>query len=97
MDIKSDGNNAESGAENPGNAPNKEMRVVGYNMLALVVYTLLSRIVGDVGLFIEAILLVMHVFVCIIMALSKRSWFWLLSGLMVLIIGISSCVYFLAA
>jgi len=40
----------------------------------------------------EAMFIGLQVFVCIIMAIVKRSGMWLLSGFLVLIIGFSTCV-----
>jgi hypothetical protein len=73
--------------QNPG------MKIVGYNILALIIYTLLCRLGGnEVGLIFDAFIIVVHVFVCIIAAIASRSWAWLLSGLLVLVIGFSTCV-----
>lgn len=72
---------------------NTGMKIVGYNILALIIYTLLCRLGStDGGGILDAFLIAIHVFVCIIMAIGSRSWVWLLSGILVLVIGFSTCV-----
>ncbi|QEC79760.1 hypothetical protein [Mucilaginibacter ginsenosidivorax] len=81
-----------NGNEIPG--PNKQgegMKIVGYNILTLAIYSIPCFTVSG-GALIDAFLLLIHVVVCICAALGKRSWFWLLAGLLVLIIGFSTCV-----
>jgi hypothetical protein len=73
------------------NKQSEGMKIVGYNILALAVYSIPCLTVSG-GALIEAFLLFIHVVVCIGAALGKRSWFWLLAGLLVLIIGFSTCV-----
>jgi len=70
------------------------MKIVGYNMLVLLIYSVVCKIGSrDLGaLFMDAFLVGAHVLVCIIVAAGKRSWMWLLSALLVLIIGFSTCV-----
>lgn len=71
------------------------MKIVGINMLILAIYTVLCSIDSSGGGFIfDAFLILIHVLVCIIMAIAKRSWIWLLSGVIVLVIGFSTCVSF---
>lgn len=91
-----EGNPFASGQQ-PNNRPPKDMTIVGYNLLAFVGYTLVLRLAGNDGLIFEGIILVIHVFVSIILAIAYRSWFWLLSGVMVLIIGVSTCAYLLSS
>ncbi|MCR8557113.1 hypothetical protein KXD93_05645 [Mucilaginibacter sp. BJC16-A38] len=79
----------------PGKKPANDITIVGYNILAFVVYTLIFKLMGEAGLFFEGIILVIHVSVCIIVAIAARNWFWVLSALIVLIIGVSSCAYLL--
>ncbi|HEY4325347.1 MAG TPA: hypothetical protein VGN20_15215 [Mucilaginibacter sp.] len=67
--------------------------IVGYNILALVFYTLLFKLVAnDGGMFLDAFVLFIHVIFCLGMSIGKRSGWWLLSSLLVLIIGFSTCV-----
>ncbi|MEO6632452.1 MAG: hypothetical protein ABIN13_12035 [Mucilaginibacter sp.] len=82
-----------AGGEQQNNRPPKDMTIVGYNLLVFVGYTLILKLTGDMSLIFEGIFLVLHVLVCIVMAISSRSWFWFLGGVMVLIIGISTCSY----
>ncbi|MCO5949419.1 hypothetical protein [Mucilaginibacter flavidus] len=86
-----------AGGEQPNNKQSKDMRVVGYNLLVFVGYTLILKFAGEAGLILDGIILVIHVFVCIILAIAYRSWLWFLSGLMILIIGVSTCAYLLSS
>ena len=71
------------------------MKIVGINMLILAIYAVLCSIdAGGGGFIFDAFLILIHVLVCIIMAIVKRSWIWLLSGVIVLVIGFSTCVSF---
>lgn len=67
---------------------------VGYNIGVLVIYTLLLRFV-DGGIFIDCLVVGMHVLGCIIAAIAMRRWEWVLSAFLVLAIGFSTCVTFL--
>ena len=83
----------------PDAAPQKKsavgMKVVGINILILAIYTVLCSLDTSGGGFIlDALLILIHVVVCIIMALAKRSWLWLLSAALVLAIGFSTCISF---
>jgi hypothetical protein len=69
-----------------------DMSIVGYNVLALAVYTIISGLIKDVGPFLDALLLFFHVLTCFILAIAYRKWVWALSGLAVLLIGVSTCV-----
>ena len=73
--------------------PKGKMVIVAYNLLALAGYTILFRLLAEQGGFIfDALFLACHVLVCLITALVSRSWMWLLSGVLVLAIGFSTCV-----
>lgn len=69
---------------------NNNMKIVGINLAILAGYTTLSAVISG-GPIIDAFFLVCHVFACLIMALSNRKWIWALSGLVVLLIGVSTC------
>jgi hypothetical protein len=89
--------NSVAGGSNPApeqpKGRNPGMKIVGYNMLALIIYMLLSRLsANEGGGIFYAFFIAIHVLVCIIMAIGSRSWAWLLSGLLVLVIGFSTCV-----
>jgi len=70
---------------------NAGMVIVGINLAILAVYTLISKST-DGGIGLDAVLIVLHVITCTIMALAKKSWIWFLSGVLVLVIGFSTCV-----
>lgn len=78
--------------EKPGAKPTTGMRLVGINLGVLVGYTVICAVAGDSGLILDAFIIAIHVIICIGMAAAARRWAWLLSGLIVLIIGFSTCV-----
>ncbi|WPU92167.1 hypothetical protein SNE25_22865 [Mucilaginibacter sabulilitoris] len=105
MEDNKDQNPLPTGENNPGelkSIPVKQqnkgaagMKIVGINILVLVIYTSLLTIGTNGGGFIfDAFLILAHVIVCIVMAITKRSWIWLLSAILVLAIGFSTCVSF---
>jgi|GEM_PF-959885 len=79
--------------------PMNGMIIVGVNLAALAVYTIpikwaIANTSGDGigGLIMNAFILFIHVIFCLCMALGLKSWIWLLSALLVLVIGFSTCV-----
>jgi len=69
-------------------------KIVGINLGVLAIYTILSRF-SDGGGVLDAGFLLLHVLFCFLFALANKSWMWFLSGLLVLLIGVSTCVNFL--
>jgi hypothetical protein len=71
-------------------------QIVAFNTLGLLVYTVLCRF-NDAGIIIDCMLVGMHFFIAIILgaALRKREWYF--SALIVLVIGFSTCVTFVAS
>ena len=82
------------GKENPfdknKDKPKGDMQIVAYNILVLVGYTILSKL-SDGGFIFDAFLIFAQVVVCLVLSASQRSWSWLLSGVLVLVIGFSTC------
>ncbi|NHA03640.1 hypothetical protein G7092_07535 [Mucilaginibacter sp. HC2] len=78
----------------PGPHPkNGGMKIVGINLLILVIYTILCKLIPDLGgLLLAAFLIAVHVFACIIMTIVRKDWLWILSAFLVLVIGFSTCV-----
>lgn len=73
--------------------PVRGSTILGYNVLAMVGYTLLLTLVSrDSGFIFDAMVLAAHVFICLLASLLERSWWWFLSALVVLAIGFSTCV-----
>jgi hypothetical protein len=93
----STGGNTPAPGSNPGNTGSSNFYIVGYNMLALTIYTLALKFSKDLaGYIFDALLLVVHVFVCVILAIAAKGpkvWIWVLSAVLVLTIGISTCVF----
>lgn len=77
----------------PSEKINLQMKIVGYNLLVLLGYGLLSAISArNYGLIFYAFLIFIHFIFTICTALYKRSWVWFLAGVLVLVIGFSTCV-----
>lgn len=74
--------------------PANRWKTVGINIAVLVVYTLACRLT-DSGVIIDAFLIAIHFFAGIIMSIIVRRWEWVLSALLVLVIGFSTCANFL--
>ena len=67
------------------------LRIVGINLLILAIYTIISGMFKELGIYFDAIIIVIHMIICMIMALIKNNGIWILSGLVVLLIGFSTC------
>ena len=78
------------------NEPKKkyaQIKIVGFNLLAVAFYGLLCNAVPNSdGLIYYLFLIAIHFLFCICAAIYKRNWMWVLSGIMVLVIGFSTCV-----
>ncbi|MEO3403147.1 hypothetical protein AAFN85_04545 [Mucilaginibacter sp. CAU 1740] len=73
---------------------NNNLKILGFNLLALVIYTVLCKLANNIStLVIEAFLVGLQVLVCLIVAAAQRDLVWLLSAFMVLAIGFSTCIY----
>jgi len=81
--------------ENPQSGGDKKPfsdgRILGLNMLILVIYTGLCALTSGGPIF-DAFLLFVHVLFCFVAALTYKRWAWGLSALAVLLIGVSTCV-----
>ncbi len=78
--------------ETPQQPKTPAMKIVGYNLLVVLGYGILSAIPGDVtGLFLYAFIIVIHFLFCLCAAIYKRSWIWVLSAFLIVIIGFSTC------
>lgn len=73
--------------------PNTKMIIVGINLLVLIAYTIYLRVFNNEELIIlvEAIFIAFQVAFCLIMAIFVYRKELLLSALVVLLIGFSSC------
>lgn len=72
------------------NTPN--IQVVGINILVLAGYTFICALLREVGPLLDSLLLLIHVVTCFVIAVTKGKGVWGLSGLVVLLIGVSTCV-----
>jgi len=65
--------------------------IIGINIGILAVYTLISKATSG-GMIIDALFIVCHVLGCLVIGAAVRRWVWVLSALVVLLIGLSTCV-----
>jgi uncharacterized membrane protein len=73
--------------------PKVDMAIVAYNLLGLAAYTILFRLLASAGgMIFDMLVLAGHVLVCFVMSIVNKSWMWVLSGVLVLVIGFSTCV-----
>ena len=93
MEENKNGDNGPIEPQKPVNEvkPNPGMTSVALNLLALAFYTIIFKFV-DGGIIFDAFIIFFHVIFCIGMAIGKKSWMWVLSGVLVLAIGFSTCV-----
>jgi hypothetical protein len=74
--------------------PANGMLIVGLNLLALALYTLVIKTTVDSGgMILEAGAIIMHFSICILMSTVRQTWWWLLSALVIISIGCSTCSY----
>lgn len=67
-------------------------KIVGINLAILAAYTIIAAIPRD-GIFLDIFFIFFHVVLCLILTLTgPKRLQWLLSGLLVLIIGFSTCI-----
>ena len=86
--------------EEQNDKKNQNYKIVGVNLLAVVVYSLLCRVAGGSdGWTVLMLIIPAHVLFCLILGFDRllrrikiQSAMWFLSALMVLIIGFSTCV-----
>jgi len=81
--------------QKPEKKPIKGMAIVGYNMLAVIVYSLAICIIRPSGIEFSLYILIFHMFFCVVMAiLSKKSnmvWAWVLTAIILPIVSFSTC------
>ncbi len=78
--------------ETPQQPKTPEMKIVGYNLLVMLGYGMLSVIPGnESGLMFYALVVVIHFLFCLGAAIYTSKMIWLLSGLLIIIVGLSIC------
>lgn len=79
-------------SETPQQPKTPTMKIVGYNLLVVLGYGVISVIPGDVtGLLFYALLIVLHFIFCLCAAIYNRNWMWVLSAFLIIIVGFSTC------
>lgn len=70
------------------------MKIVGINLLVMAGYTIIFRAVvgGEEGLIYDAVILIGHAILCILIAPFARKWEWAIAGLLIAGIGFATCV-----
>jgi len=68
------------------------LKIAGYNLAAMLMYGLLFvGAMGNDGFILFGLAFLAHAFVCLILAIVQRKWVWVLSSLLIVIIGFSTC------
>ena len=68
------------------------MKIAGYNLAAMLVYGLLFvGVMGNDGFILFGLVFLGHAFACLIVAIVQRKWVWVLSSVLIVIIGFSTC------
>lgn len=88
--LKNEGDPPGKGS-NFGNKNKFDARILGLNMLILAAYTIVSKLTEG-GIILDAFFIIFHLFGCVVIGGVQRSWTWVLSGLLVLIIGFATCI-----
>lgn len=69
------------------------LKIVGINLAVFFIYTVIGiASMGEDGGFSAMILAVIHAFICVIIAIIARRWVWVLSALLLIVIGFATCV-----
>ena len=68
------------------------LKIVGLNLLVFAFYTLICVSTGGEAGFFAFILAGLQAFICVIVAIIAKRWIWVLSALMLLIIGFATCL-----
>jgi hypothetical protein len=76
----------------PENKQGYNFKVLGANLLIFAVYTVIGVSSGDDGLLGAFFFSLFHFAICVILAIVFKKWVWLLSGLLILVIGFGTCV-----
>lgn len=72
----------------------RTMLIAGVNIVILIVYTTWIRATGDNdGALTLGVILILHIILCVIISLFIYSKGFLLSALLVLLVGISTCYF----
>ncbi|OOQ61060.1 hypothetical protein [Mucilaginibacter pedocola] len=76
----------------PAPKPAASYKIVGVNLAILAVYTIISAIPQE-GILFDMFVIFFHVITCLILTLTgPKRLQWLLSAVLVLVIGFSTCV-----
>jgi len=96
MEKDNDLNNQPQENELNKKKPIRGIGSVGINLLVLFFYTVLFKLFsGNADIIFDAFVIGFYVIFCLLMALlSRASWYWLLSAVLVLVIGFSTCTMF---
>lgn len=76
----------------PKERNNSTSKIVGFNMLAMVIYTIICRFAQEAGPVIDMFLIGIHFLICLFALMTKNKSAWALSAALVLLLGCSSCV-----
>lgn len=70
-----------------------QLKIVGYNVLVFTIYTITCALkIKDDWYILDIFLIAIHFLACVIFSIMDKNLAWLLSALIVLVIGLSTCV-----
>jgi len=68
------------------------LKIVGLNLAVFAFYTVICLSTGADGGIFALCLAGFHAVICVIVAIVMQRWVWVLSALMLLVIGFATCV-----
>ena len=68
------------------------LKIVGLNILVFAIYTVICVSAGGEAGFFAFVLAGIQAFICVIVAIIAKRWIWVLSALMLLVIGFATCL-----
>ncbi|WCT12996.1 hypothetical protein [Mucilaginibacter jinjuensis] len=74
------------------NKPPSDLKILGINLLIFAVYTIWGFLGKGDNIIFSFIAAVIHFMVCCIEAVIVRRWSWFLAGLIIIVIGLGTCV-----
>ena len=78
--------------EEPEEKPLSGMLIVGYNLLGLTAYTIILSAIGGIAMLFFGLIFLCHFVACLLLTFGNKQYlYWLLSALIIIVIGFSTC------
>lgn len=75
----------------PKKTDDNGFKIAGINIGIFALYCIIA-VLAQGNVFGALVVCIGHIIVCFILAIALRKWIWALSGLLILVIGFSTCV-----